>query len=105
MIEEAQTVFLTCTDTNHGLEALGVVIWPQYEIPYVDAFVINDITNATEALQQRTMQIVGHCGRGRRASAPDIFLETLPLGTKVSVVLKRAVIEDDVYNLVKLDLE
>ena len=105
VIAEAQTVFLTCTDTYHGHEALGVVIWPEHEIPYVYTFVIEDVTKAIEALQQRAMQIVSHHDRGRIVPAPDKFLESLPSGTKISVALKRANIEDDVYNLVMLDHE
>ena len=105
VIEDVQTVFLTCTERYHGDEALGVVIWPQYEIPYIDTFVINDITKATEALRQRTMHIMSQYQTGRRVPAPDIYSEILSSGTRISVELRRANIDNDVYNLVLLDIE
>ena len=105
MIDEAHAVFLISEDMRHRGEALGVVIWPKYEIPYVDAFVIKDVSNAAGALQQRNTQIISRFYKGRRVPAPDFFLESLPSGTKVSVALTRTNIEHEIHNLLVLDLE
>ena len=104
-IEPDRTIVLACTDRCHDHEVLGIVIHQVSEIPYVDVFFINDFTKIGEVVQQRLDQTFSRYEISERSPRPDRITESLPCGTKISVVLKRAIIADNIHNIVELNLE